>query len=97
MPSLPSRLHLSDPTGKQQEHKTVPEKKPLEVSKLAYGCYACKEFELTDDRETYKKHCIETHPNGKLTTRLIPIHSFGNGEAILFFSDLLQIKIEFLI
>ena len=65
LPSLPSRLHLSDPTGKQQEHKTVPEKKPLEVSKLAYGCYACKEFELTDDRETYKKHCIETHPNGK--------------------------------
>jgi hypothetical protein len=26
------------------------------------SCYACIEFEMTDDKEVYKKHYVETHP-----------------------------------
>ena len=81
LPSLPSRLHPLDTPEERIKYKPKPEKKHLETSKLIYGCYACKEFVLTDDKETYKKHCIETHPKGKLTTRVIPLRSFGNGEA----------------
>jgi hypothetical protein len=81
IPSLPSPLHLSDTIEDHPVHKIKP--KECRTSKQTYGCYACIEFEMTDDKEAYKKHYGETHPKGKLTTRVIPLRSFANGEAKL--------------
>ena len=80
-PSLPSPLHLSDATEDLPVHKIKP--KERRTSKQTFGCYACIEFEMTDDKEAYKKHYGESHPKGKLTTRVIPLRSFANGEAKL--------------
>ena len=59
--------------------------KNISATKAKFGCYACQEYELTNlnEKEAYKKHCIKQHPNGKITTRLIPLRSFENGEARL--------------
>ena len=42
---------------------------------LTYGCYGCQQFEVTDDREAYRKHCLNTHPDGKITTRNMPMRN----------------------
>lgn len=52
-------------------------KNQVETSKFMYGCYACQEFVYTGNKEAYRKHCIETHADGKLTTRIIPMRNTG--------------------